>query len=223
MSGKNENNGDQGESPDVSFESLIHRARDGEQEAAGELIENYRNYLLLIANQEIDSAIRPKTGASDVVQESMMHAQMHLDQFMGDSEVEFRAWIRAILGNDIRKGRRKYSTRKRSAGMEVNIQENSAIGRQLIDGQPTPHTTALRDEKQTALLEAMKTLPDEQQTIIQLRNFDRLPFADIGMKMDRSADAARKFWARSIEALKDVLRQTNPELAGPREDGQQEP
>jgi hypothetical protein len=38
--------------------------------------------------------------------------------------------------------------------------------------------------------------------VIELRNRERLTFAEVGQRMGRSAEAARKLWARAIELLR---------------------
>jgi len=58
----------------------------------------------------------------------------------------------------------------------------------------------------------MSQLSADQQQVITLRNFEQLGFEEIGSRMNRSADAARKLWSRSIETLKLSLRLNSPEL-----------
>lgn len=196
-----ENTGDE----QHSFEHLVRHARAGDSEAVGALLDRYRGYLLLIANQDVTENLKTKMGASDVVQESMMHAQANFQQFQGESESQFKAWLKTILANDIRKGHRHFQMQKRYSGLEVNIQDQSAVGRGLADAHPTPSSKAIEEEKSKSLEYAMSQLTDDQRLVIQLRNFERLSFADIGQRMQRSEDAARKFWARTIEALKQQL------------------
>ena len=141
-----------------------------------------------------------------------MHAQMNLNQFVGDSEMQFKAWLRTILVNDIQKNRRKFRRQKRDVKQEVNIQEQSAVGRGLRDEHLTPSSEAIRNEKDRALTVAISKLTEEQQQVIHLRNFEELSFEEIGNHMNRSADAARKMWARTIEVLKTGLKSASPEL-----------
>ena len=191
-----------GADSELTFEHLVNAARSGDSDAVGALLDKYRGYLMLIANQDVTPELKTKMGASDVVQESMMHAQANFQQFHGESETQFKAWLKTILANDIKKGHRHYRMQKRNANLEVNMQEQSAVGRGLTDEQLTPSSKAIEEEKAKALEIAMKQLSAEQQQVIQLRNFERLSFAEIAERMERSEDAARKFWARSIEALK---------------------
>ena len=194
------------------FRLLIAKGRAGDSAAIGKLLTKYRNYLLLIANQDLDENLRAKLGASDVVQESMMLAQQNFQNFRGETEREFIAWLKAILVNDMHNNRRQYSTRKRDAGLELNLQEQSSVKRGLVDNNLTPSSDALRKERAKILASALRSLNDDHRLVIQLRNFEQLDFSEIGNRMDRSADAARKLWARAIEALQSQLSTHSPEL-----------
>jgi RNA polymerase sigma-70 factor (ECF subfamily) len=57
-------------------------------------------------------------------------------------------------------------------------------------------------EEEAALLQrALQRLPEDYQQVIRLRNWQLLPFDVIGQQLGRSAEAARKLWARAIEHL----------------------
>ena len=186
---------------------LIAQAREGDSSAITRLVDCYRDYLLLVANQELDSELNAKLGASDVVQQSMVDLHQNLDQFRGQSRQEFLAWLRQILRNNMRKSQRHFATRKRSSRREVNIQEQSAVARGLVDDQLTPSSEAIRRERLQAAGHALGTLPADYQTVIELRNFQQLDFETIGQRMQRPSDAARKLWSRAIEALQRAMDQ----------------
>ena len=120
--------------------------------------------------------------------------------------------MKTILANDILKEKRRYTAQKRNANLEVNIQEQSAVGRGLLDHQLTPSSEAIEREKAKAVQIALSQLSQDQRDVIQFRNFERLTFAEIGNRMERSEEAARKLWARSIEALKNSMKSVSPEL-----------
>jgi DNA-directed RNA polymerase specialized sigma24 family protein len=41
--------------------------------------------------------------------------------------------------------------------------------------------------------------------VVVLRNWDRLPFEEIAVRMERTAEAARKLWSRAIVRLQQEL------------------
>lgn len=52
---------------------------------------------------------------------------------------------------------------------------------------------------------ALQRLSEEQRRVIRLRNWDELTFAEIGRRLNRSEEAARKLWTRSVEKLQAEL------------------
>lgn len=189
-------------SDDSAFRRLLAEARDGDDGAVGELLNQYRDYLLLIANQQMDRKVRGKVGGSDIVQESMLAAQQGFAQFQGESPEQLMAWLKKILINDVyATGRRYRQTAKREVGREVQISTDSTQGLPLVDPNNTPKTDALVQEQSRQLREAMQGLPDEYRSVLELRNWDQLSFAEIGRRMDRSENAARKLWTRAVMQL----------------------
>src|SRR5579871_1471767 len=83
-------------------------ARAGSNDALGQALEACRDYLLLIAQQEMDLQLRAKGGASDIVQETFLEAQRAFENFQGTSEEELRAWLRRILLNNLGDFTRRY-------------------------------------------------------------------------------------------------------------------
>ena len=197
-------------SDNSELENLMQLARTGDPQAIGQLLAKYRRYLLTIANNDLEGGMRAKVGASDVVQQSMLLAQQNFENFKGTTEAELLGWLKAILVNDIRNNHRFYSTQKRDSGRELNLQERSAVRHNLVDPKLTPSSEAMKKEKAEALSDALVKLPEDYRTVIQLRNFEHLEFQEIGERMNRSADAARKLWARAIESLQTNLSDSIP-------------
>lgn len=175
----------------------------------GQLIDRIRPYLLKIANEKMDPGLRRKIGASDIVQETMMTAHRYVTKFTGDSEAEWKAWLRTIVVNDIHNVRRKFrGTEKRQLDREVGIHgdsQSSSPGIDIPRAGPTPRSEAAMNEESLRLREAMERLPDEYRQVLQLRNWERLPFEEIGDQIGRSSEAARKLWSRAVARLQEEL------------------
>jgi RNA polymerase sigma-70 factor (ECF subfamily) len=180
-------------------------ARQGSAQALGELLESYRNYLLLIANAEVDGELRPKCGASDLVQETFVRAQQGFVAFAGTTEAELQAWLRQILLNHCRNLRQTYrDTQKRDVGRELALDGLSSIvglGARPSTGQLSPSGCAIASEEAARVAQALSALPDDYQQVVRLRNWENLSFQVIGERLGRSADAARKLWGRAILQL----------------------
>src|SRR5437588_9890039 len=111
--------------PDAS--RYLPAARAGSSEALGQALEMCRNYLLLVAGQELDPELCAKGGASDLVQETFLEAQRDFAQFRGSSEAELLGWLRQSLLHNIANFKRRYrGTGKRAVGREVALQTDDS-------------------------------------------------------------------------------------------------
>jgi len=184
----------------------LTQARSGDPENIGRLLDEYRPYLLLIANQDMDSAVKGKLGSSDVVQESMLAAHRNFEQFRGESKAEFLGWLRTILVNDMRAARRSFKvTQKRMVGRESPIDADSFGAKRLVDQELTPSTNAMQQEEAQLLQRALSCLSDEQKQVIELHDWQQKSFVEIGMVVGKSPDAVRKVWTRAIVKLQQIM------------------
>ena len=71
--------------------------------------------------------------------------------------------------------------------------------------QESPSKVIAGREEQVVLEHAMSLLSEDSRQAITLRHRDNLSFAEIGIRLGKSEDAARKTWARGVEQLKQVL------------------
>ncbi len=191
------------------FVVRIDEARAGSGDALGELIQSCRAYLLLVANEELDGTLRAKVAASDLVQDTLLAAQAEFSRFRGQSEPELLSWLRRMLLNDLTDQRRKYEqSGKRAIAREERLAGDSRADRPAIDVADnglTPRADSIAREEAAALQKALARLPDDYRRAVMLRNWERLSFAEIGKRMDRSPEAVRKLWSRAVERLQDEL------------------
>ena len=177
---------------------LIRRARDGCDQATGELLERCRDYLLHVAGQGLSPELAGKVAASDAVQETLLDAQSGLRRFEGRTEPELLAWLRAILKHNLVDLARRYAqTGKRELSRERRL--DSAIEFVSPDGTASQILAGTEEEQRLQI--ALQTLSPEHRQIVRLRNWDLLSFAEIGQAMNRSEEAARKLWSRAIQKL----------------------
>lgn len=187
--------------------TLIAQAKEGSNSSLGKLLATCRGYLLLVANQQVDDDLRAKLAPSDLVQETFLLAQKKFATFEGLNEHELRGWLRQILINRYRDLWREYKeTKQRASDREVSIEaDGSGHGMHalLAATADTPSAQAVAKEDLATLEEALNTLTDEQRRIVELRNWDRLSFVDIGERLGKSEDAVRKTWGRAMKQLVD--------------------
>lgn len=193
------------EEADVVLMGQLAVARSGSREALGQVLESCRKYLLLVAGQELDSDLQGKGGASDLVQQTFLEAQRDFAGFQGSSQAELLAWLRLILLNNVANFTRHFrATAKRAVGREVELRNGDSAqpGFELAARSLTPSSEAIEREQAAAMHQALVRLPDDYRRVIELRYVEKLTFEAIGGRMNRSADAARKLWARALSQLR---------------------
>ncbi len=196
--------------PTVTLSAYLDAARAGSRDALGHALDHCRHYLLAIARQAVGPALRPKGGASDLVQETFLEAHRLFDRFDGASPAQLRAWLRALLLHRAAKlGRRYGGTAKRLVSRERPLGWDGPTGRpsQIAAPAPTPSVALMSAEQAERLRVAIDRLPPDYRQVMTLRYFDGLAFDEVGRRMGRSADAARMLWARAVERLKNDLAQ----------------
>jgi len=167
----------------------------------GRLLEEYRPYLLAIALEELPEALGGKLGASDLVQETMIRGIERATTFQGGTKEELAAWLRSILLNHLANVIKSFQTEKRDFA-----REQLADSRVVHSGQVSPSTEALNREQWDLLLAALSRLSDESRQAILLRHRENLTFAEIGARVGKSEEAARKIWSRAVKQLQQELR-----------------
>ncbi len=184
-------------------------ARAGSREAMGQALEAYRAYLLLIANRQLDPALRAKGGASDLVQETFMEAMRDFPRFQGNSSDELQAWLRQMLLHNVANFARGYrGTHKREVGREVALERETPSGGHgpgVAADTPSPSGQAMAQEETESLERDLAQLPDDYKEVIRLRHQDGLSFAEIAQRLQRTENAVRKLWFRAIERLQETM------------------
>jgi RNA polymerase sigma-70 factor, ECF subfamily len=191
---------------------LLTAARAGSTDALGSALEACRAYLLIVAERELHPAVRAKGGASDLVQQTFLEAHRDFGRFHGNSQEELLAWLRQVLLNNLANFTRQHlQTKKRQADLEVRLGSGSGPAESRLAGSGTTASrVAMAGEDAAALEAAMTRLPEDYRRVLALRYHEGRSFDEIAELIGRSANAARKLWARAVERLEREL--------GPRND-----
>ena len=190
---------------------LIAEARQGDAGCRDRLFELCRSYLGFVARSQVESWLRVKVDASDLVQETMLEAYRDFERFGGTSEQEWLAWLRRILAHNAADFVRRYrGTAKRQARREVPIRgsRDTTMARGAAEPAapcPTPSQAFLQIDTELRVAAALAELPPDYQEVIVLRNLERLSFNEVADRMDRSRPAVQMLWMRAIKKLQENL------------------
>jgi len=193
---------------------LLQAARRGDAAAFGELLQAHRNYLKLLAEAQLRGNLQSRLGGSDVVQEAFLAAHRGFDGFRGQTEHEFRAWLRKILVYHLGHVIEQHAVaEKRNVHREVSLQQiQDDLGRSAMRLEsmlaacgPTPSGEVQRRENALRLADHLESLPPDYREVLLLRHLEGLSFAEVAQRMGRSSGAVRMVWFRALESLRGAM------------------
>ncbi len=170
----------------------------------------YRDYLRVLARLHLSARLRTKLDASDIVQQTILHAHTHRLQFRGTTEAEWLGWLRAILANTIAGVVREFETAARDVdrerSLETELEQSSAkLECLLAADQSSPSAGAVRAEELLRLAWALCRLPDDQRRVVELHHLKGLPVAEVATEVGRSRAAVVGLLFRGLKKLRELL------------------
>jgi RNA polymerase sigma-70 factor (subfamily 1) len=198
-----------GRLPSSGVLSQIFQAAVRQQPGAvDQLFAVYRPLLLYLAGRRLHARLRPKAGASDLVQLTEWKARENFAEQVFANRQRFHAWLLTILDNQVADvGRRFVSAKKRDVSRECPL--SSPEAKDWLHRLST-RVSARAEQKHGAetleeVMLAFQTLPAHYQLVLKLRYFEMRSFQAIGDQIERPTDAARMLHNRAIAHLRKLL------------------
>jgi RNA polymerase sigma-70 factor (ECF subfamily) len=154
--------------------ALLRRLRDRDERAFRELVEAHRDRVFNISYRMLGN----REEAQDVAQEVFITVFKTIDTFR--EEAKFSTWLYRVTVNHC-KNRIKYLSRRHDRDrdqLDDDVQAtNGAIATPMLAAQPDRALEGMQNE---VLLEAaIKTLDEDQRTVIILRDVEELSIEEI--------------------------------------------
>jgi RNA polymerase sigma-70 factor (ECF subfamily) len=161
----------------------------------------------------LDSRLKARLDASDVVQEAYLEVAARLEEYVRDPKLPPFLWLRLVVGERLMKLHRHHlGVQMRDAGREVSLfrgalpaASSAALAAQLLGRYTSPTQAILRAERILRLQEALNTLEPIDREILSLRHFEELTAAETARVLGIEESAAAKRYFRALKRLKDVL------------------
>jgi RNA polymerase sigma-70 factor (ECF subfamily) len=172
--------------------------------------ERFRTYLRLLAELQLGHGGRAKIDPSDIVQQTLLDAHKHRDQFRGRSEAEMAGWLRRLLAcnlaDAVRFLGRARRDDKREQSLEAAIEASSArLEAWLAAEQSSPSERAERNEAIVRLVDALASLADANRQALVMRHCQGLSLAEISARLGRSPPAVAGLLKRGLAELRTLL------------------
>ena len=170
-------------------------------------LEDYRDYLHLLARLQLDARLQGKLDPSDVVQQTLAKAHQNRDQFRGRTAAEQAAWLRRILANNLVDAARKYQRELAvEFALERGVQESSArLEAWLAAEQSSPSERVGHEEQLLRLAAALARLPDDQRVVVELHHLKQDAVADIARRLGKTEAAVAGLLRRGLKKLRELL------------------
>jgi len=195
----------------AEVELLLTEAKGGADGALGRLLEQYSQYLTLLARMQIGKRLQGKVDPADLVQEVFLNVHRQFPQFRGTTEAEFVAWLRRIMAGQFALTLRRYmGTKGRDVNLERDLvaeldQSSLALDRGLVASYSTPSQHASRREQAVLLADALGRLSEDHREVIVLRHLESLSFAEVAVRMNRTENSVYKLWVRALANLRSAM------------------
>jgi len=182
----------------VETTALLQRVREGSDDALNRLFDHCAGRLLAFIRLRLGPALRARVESRDILNESLLKAFQHIDQFERSDGRSLMAWLARIADNEIRHQAELHGRERRDMARAVPLEGAQAE----LAGRLRSQTSRLALREALERLErALESLDPDQREVILLRRFEELGFAEIGRRMDRSPDACRMLLSRALAAL----------------------
>ena len=182
-----------------------------DRDADGRGLDQFRDYLRLLARLRLDPRLRAKLDPSDVVQQTLLRAHQAAGQFRGQGRPEQAAWLRQILANTLANALRDLARAKRDVALERSLEGCLADSSSRLEGwlaadQSSPSQRAERNEQLLQLSEALVGLPEAMREVLLLRHCQGWSLAEISAHLGRSRPAVASLLRRGLKQLREHLR-----------------
>ena len=173
---------------------LLTRWRAGDRAAGQALFGRYFDSLYRFFRNKCEA------DADELVQATLLACLDAKRPFRGDSR--FRTYLFGIARNKLY---HHFAARKRGGALDFSVTS-------IADLVTTPGTALARDQAHRALLTALRQLPLEQQTLLELHYWEDMGIAELAQIFDSPAATIRTRLHRARKALREQV-----EAAAPRE------
>ncbi len=181
---------------------LGRQAQTGDQRAFEFLVSRYRHLLVSYIRVFLNDGDQ----VSDVLQQVYLQLYVSLPLLL--TNVSLKGWLFQVARNrcldELRRRRRRAETSFSTLAWEYSAEDLSPI-EAIPDPDPLPEEVAEGIDLYCTLQEAIASLPSKVRSIVRLRCFRQLTFAEIGRMLNMPQTTVKTYFYRSLPCLRRAL------------------
>lgn len=193
--------------------AVLQSALEGDESGLARLLEGYRDRLRRMVDARLDSRLRGRIDASDVIQEAYIDVAAGLGRYLDNPGISFFLWVRYITGIKLQYLHRHHlqyqirdARREVSPHLRRSLEASSlCLAQALIDQHPTPPEVAVAREEREWLERALDSLSPDDRELLALRHVEQLGNAEIAVLLGATVNAVNVRYSRAAKRLAERL------------------
>lgn len=189
---------------------LVRRAKQGEQEALGELLRRYQPRVRKIVRLRLGNSNLDVLDLDDILQETLVAAFKAFERFELRNEASVINWLSKIAERKILSASEYLAAQKRVRDKELALdyEDSEGVVFDVPDERRGPMTSVSTREEWRLIEDCIAELPETYREIIVLRECLGYGWEDVAREHGRpTVDAARKMHATAMLKLNELIRE----------------
>ena len=182
----------------MTEKELITRAKNGDQDAFGQLVLAHQNKVYSLCVHLLNS----REEAEDMAQEAFLKAWRSLSGFQGESS--FATWMHRLTTNLCLDHLRK-QTRRQNVSVAVSLDDEETVFVEPADPGSDPQQELERKERQQALTNGLRELPEHHRKPLVMREVSGMSYQEIADALELDLGTVKSRIARARDALRKRL------------------
>ena len=188
---------------DLTDEQIVKIALGENPDAFGEIVKRWERKIFALCF----GMLGREDEAKDAAQDAFIAAYKNLGRFRGEAKVS--SWLHRIAVNQCLTRKRREKTRSESFFDESESAEEKVF---TAPARLTPSRLAEQDERTRAVRIAVKTLPEDLQQVVVMKEFEEMTFQEISDVMELPLSTVKSRLYTALKQLRMKLEKTALEV-----------
>lgn len=197
-----------------SLDALVNRVLHGDREALAAVFAVHRDRLWRIVTFRLDSRMRGRVDADDVLQEVYLNAERRIAHVIEDAPDGLFVWFRMLVAQTLAEVHRRHlGTQRRDPMREQSLSggysadaTSFSISSHLFGHLTSPSQAALRKELSEQLEFALGSMEELDREVLALRHFEELSNRETAQALGLTEQAASARYVRALTRLQHILK-----------------